>query len=143
MLNFKVTSIKTMPRSPQTEAMVQQHMAAKVATQNRNTTLSTNAINESQLSSLRAEYDEFIKNMANMDFGEMFFKPKDEEKKEDVLPEAVQEEAYNAFVKEADKGADLVNGISVGEEAGDAVVIASTTKKTSRKKKTDDSTETA
>ena len=84
--------------------------------------------------------DAFKKNLEKMDFGTMFVQPTAETKSE-PLPEAVQEEAYNAFVKEDEKANGLVNGISVGEEAGEAVVI---TKKTSRKKKSaDDTTETA
>jgi hypothetical protein len=141
MLNFKVTSIKTMPRSPQTEAMVQQHMAAKVAEQNRaSNALNANAVTEDMIAKYRAEYQDFLKNLEKMDFGTMFAQPTAETKSE-PLPEAVHEDAYNAFVKEDEKANDLVNGISVGEEAGDAVVI---TKKTSRKKKSaDDTTETA
>lgn len=142
MLNFKVSSIKTMPRSPQTEALVQQHLATKVAASNPNTALNANAVTEAMIDKYRAEYQDFLKNLENMDFSAMFAQPKAEEKKEETLPEAVHEEAYQAFVKEDEKTPDLVNGISVGEEAGDTVVIAST-KKTRKKKAAEDETETA
>lgn len=130
-----------MPRSPQTEAMVQQHLATKVATANKGTALGTNAVTEAMIDKYRTEYQEFLKNLENMDFGTMFAQPATEEKKDEPLPEAVHEEAFNAFVKEDEKASDLVNGISVGEEAGDAVVIAST-KKTRKKKSSEDDTET-
>lgn len=131
-----------MPRSPQTEAMVQQHLATKVAASNPNTALNANAVTEAMIDKYRAEYQDFLKNLENMDFSAMFAQPKAEEKKEETpLPEAVQEEAFNAFVKEDEKASDLVNGISVGEEAGDTVVIAST-KKTRKKKSSEDDTET-
>ena len=132
MLKFKVTGIKTMPRSPQTDAMVQQHMATKIAEQNRaSNSLNANAVTDAMIAKYRAEYQDFLKNLEKMDFGTMFAQQTAETKSE-PLPEAVQEEAYNAFVKEDDKANDLVNGISVSEEAGDSVVIA---KKTTRKKK--------
>jgi hypothetical protein len=136
MINIKVTSVKTMPRSPETEAMVMQHLASKTAS-----SLGTNAVTEAMIEKYRAEYQEFLKNLDNMDFSTMMT-PEPTEKQTEVpteepLPEAVHEEAYGAFVKADEPAADLVNGISVGDEAGESMVIAST-KKNRRKKSSDD-----
>lgn len=137
MLNFKVTSIKTMPRSPETEAMVQQHMATKVASGVKGGTLNTNAVTEAMIDKYRAEYQEFLKNLENMDFGSMFAQAPAEEPKSEPVSDAVQEEAVQAFEAQ-EKQEDLVNGISVGEEAGDTVVIPKTTRK--KKKASDEET---
>lgn len=149
MLNFKVSSIKTMPRSTQTEAMVKQHLASKVAETNGNA-LGTNAVTSAMIEQYRAEYQEFLKNLEKMDVNAMFNPAQPDTKVDEakpyevkaVVPEPVQEEAFEAFVKEDEKTSDLVNGISVGEEAGESLVIAST-KKNRRKKSLTDDVETA
>lgn len=132
MINIKVTSVKTMPRSPETEAMVMQHLASKTAS-----SLGTNAVTEAMIEKYRAEYQEFLKNLDNMDFSTMMTPESTEKQTEELLPEAVHEEAYGAFVKADEPAADLVNGISVGDEAGESMLIAST-KKNRRKKNSDD-----
>lgn len=132
MINIKVTSVKTMPRSPETEAMVMQHLASKTAS-----SLGTNAVTEAMIEKYRAEYQEFLKNLDNMDFSTIMTPEHTEKQTEEPLPEAVHEEAYGAFVKADEPDADLVNGISVGDEAGESMVIAST-KKNRRKKSSDD-----
>lgn len=136
MINFKVTSIKTMQSSPETDAMVRQHMATKIAEQNRAGDL--NGVNEEMIAKYRAEYQDFLKNLEHIDLGTMFSQPS-VEKIEEPLPETVHEEAYQAFVKN-DTVPDMVNGISVGEEAGDSFMIA---KKAYRKKKAAESAENA
>jgi len=134
MLNFKVTTIKTMPRGETGAQDVMNRLNAKKAASTQ--AFQVGSVDQTVIDSLRSEYEAYIKGLTN-DLGEtpMFFTPnapkveESETKADPALDEAVADEAYNAFVK-ADESP--VNGISVGEEAGESLVL---TVKKSRKKK--------
>ena len=83
-------------------------------------------INEDIIAKYRDEYQQFLKELETMDFSSMIFGEKPAESNEVSPAPLAQEEV------------PLANGISVGEEAGDAVVIPTTTtttpKKTRKKK---------
>ena len=76
---------------------------------------------ENIIAKYREEYQQFLKELETMDFSSMIFGEKPAESNE-VAPAPVAQEEV-----------PLANGISVGEEAGDSVVIAAPKK--SRKKK--------
>jgi hypothetical protein len=78
-------------------------------------------IDENIIAKYREEYQQFLKELETMDFSSMIFGEKPAESNE-VAPAPVAQEEV-----------PLANGISVGEEAGDSVVIAAPKK--SRKKK--------
>jgi hypothetical protein len=82
-------------------------------------------INDAIIAKYRDEYQQFLKELEAMDFSSMIFgKPAETTVSTEGTAPLAQEEV------------PLANGISVGEEAGDAVVIPTTTtpKKTRKKK---------
>lgn len=80
-------------------------------------------INEEIIAKYRDEYQQFLKELESMDFSSMIFgQPTDQVtvSTEETAPVAQEE-------------VPLANGISVGEESGESIVIPTTPKKTRKK----------
>lgn len=116
------------------EALLRAGMAIKAAESNA---VTEKKFNETMLDNIRTEYEAFVKQlMASGELDPMFFVPPTEPVAETNEPAPVEVEPAVAPL------GDFVNGISVGEEAGDTVVVA-TKKRTTRKKKVEEVVEEA
>lgn len=81
-------------------------------------------INEDIIAKYRDEYQQFLKELESMDFSSMIF----------GQPTAQATVTTEGAAPVAKEEVPLANGISVGEEAGESIVIPTTPKKTRKKK---------